>query len=394
MAKERALMTRNTGTAKKPVWEPYYPKTVADAVLMSDADGESKTLKTELETLKKQKGAKNGVAELDATGKVPAAQLPSYVDDVIEGYVSGGKLYKEAAHTTEITCEAGKIYMDLATNKTYRWSGTALVEISASLALGETEATAYRGDHGKVAYDHSQTAHAPSNAQKNVQSDWNESNTASDAFIKNKPTSLPAKGGNADTVNNHTVKTDVPENAVFTDTKPVAMKGATASAAGAAGYVPAPGTGKQNQFLRGDGTWAKPEDTTYADASQSVHGLMSAADKKKLDNVEDGAQKNVQSDWNETSVDAAGYIKNKPARLPANGGNADTVGGHTVAADVPENAKFTDTTYNDATQSAHGLMSAADKKKLDGLGDTIPTIGFGTEYPATAAPNSLFFLIS
>lgn len=79
MAKERALMTRNTGTAQKPVWEAYYPKTVADAVLMSDADGESKTLKTELEALKKQKGAKNGVAELDATGKVPAAQLPSYV---------------------------------------------------------------------------------------------------------------------------------------------------------------------------------------------------------------------------------------------------------------------------------------------------------------------------
>lgn len=164
------------------------------------------------------KGANGGVAELDATGKVPAAQLPSYVDDVIEGYLSGGKLYKEAAHTTEIAGEAGKIYVDLPTNKTYRWSGTAYVVISDTIALGETAATAYRGDRGKTAYDHSQTAHAPANAEANVQSDWNVTDTASDAYIKNKPASLPANGGNAATVNGHTVNADVPANAKFTDT--------------------------------------------------------------------------------------------------------------------------------------------------------------------------------
>lgn len=113
-------------------------------------------------------GAKNGIAQLDATGKVPAAQLPSYVDDVIDCYVSGGKFYQDAAHATEITGETGKIYVDLATLKTYRWSGTAAVEISASLALGETASTAYRGDRGKIAYDHSQAAHAPSNAERNI----------------------------------------------------------------------------------------------------------------------------------------------------------------------------------------------------------------------------------
>ena len=104
-----------------------------------------------------QKGANNGVAELDENGKVPSAQLPSYVDDVIEGYISGGKFYKESGHTTELTGEAGKIYTDLATNKTYRWGGSAFTEISASLTLGETSSTAYRGDRGKIAYDHSQT---------------------------------------------------------------------------------------------------------------------------------------------------------------------------------------------------------------------------------------------
>ena len=101
------------------------------------------------------------MAELDSSGKVPAAQLPSYVDDVLEGYLYGGNFYKESAHTTEITGETGKIYVDLSTSKTYRWSGTAFAEISASLALGETSSTAYRGDRGKIAYDHSQAAHAP-----------------------------------------------------------------------------------------------------------------------------------------------------------------------------------------------------------------------------------------
>lgn len=62
-----------------------------------------------------------------------------------------------------------------------------------------------------------------------------------------------------------------------------AFKGATSSAAGGSGLVPAPTAGKQGQYLRGDGTWATPTDTIYSDATQSAHGLMSIADKKKLD---------------------------------------------------------------------------------------------------------------
>ena len=112
------------------------------------------------------KGAANGLAELDSAGKVPAAQLPSFVDDVLEGYYCNSKFYKEAAHTTEITGETGKIYVDLPTNKTYRWSGTAYVVISDTIALGETASTAYRGDRGKIAYDHSQSTHARTDATK------------------------------------------------------------------------------------------------------------------------------------------------------------------------------------------------------------------------------------
>ena len=147
-----------------------------------------------------QKGAAGGVAELDSGGKVPAAQLPSYVDDVVEGYLSSGKFYKESAHTTEIAGESGKIYIDITSGKTYRWSGTAYVVVSETLALGETASTAYRGDRGKTAYDHSLAAHAPANAEQNVQSDWAATDTGSDSYIKNKPTSMPANGGNAATV--------------------------------------------------------------------------------------------------------------------------------------------------------------------------------------------------
>lgn len=98
------------------------------------------------------KGAANGVAELGADGRVPSGQLPSYVDDVLE-YATFSAF--------PATGETGKIYVNLDQNKTWRWSGSAYVEISASLALGETSATAYRGDRGKIAYDHSQATGNP-----------------------------------------------------------------------------------------------------------------------------------------------------------------------------------------------------------------------------------------
>ena len=101
-----------------------------------------------------EKGAAGGVAELDSTGKVPAAQLPSYVDDVHEF---------DTLSAFPKTGEDGIIYIASDTNLTYRWSGSKYVEISPSLALGETASTAYRGDRGKTAYDHSQTTGNPHN---------------------------------------------------------------------------------------------------------------------------------------------------------------------------------------------------------------------------------------
>lgn len=92
-------------------------------------------------------GTASGVATLDANGIINTSQLPSYVDDVLE---------YSAKSQFPATGETGKIYVDTSTNLTWRWSGTTYVEISPSLALGETSSTAYRGDRGKIAYDHSQ----------------------------------------------------------------------------------------------------------------------------------------------------------------------------------------------------------------------------------------------
>lgn len=86
-------------------------------------------------------GVANGVATLDQDGKIPSAQLPGFVDDVLEF---------ENKTAFPKSGEAGKIYVALDTNLTYRWGGSEYVEISSSLALGETSSTAFPGDRGKA----------------------------------------------------------------------------------------------------------------------------------------------------------------------------------------------------------------------------------------------------
>ncbi|MCI7301331.1 MAG: hypothetical protein SOR93_04905 [Clostridiales Family XIII bacterium] len=104
-----------------------------------------------------QQSALNKKADLDANGKVLSAQLPSYVDDVLE--YAGKANFPSSGET-------GKIYVDTATNLTYRWSGSAYTEISPSIALGETTSTAYPGNKGKIAYEHTQNKSNPHSVSK------------------------------------------------------------------------------------------------------------------------------------------------------------------------------------------------------------------------------------
>lgn len=180
----------------------------------------------------------SGVLNVDRVPSIPAtkltgiinqANLPSYVDDVLE-------FANKTAFPTQ--GESGKIYVAQDTNKTYRWGGTAYVEISPSLAIGTTSSTAFRGDYGNTAYQHAVAKGSAfasglykitTNAQGHV--------TAATAVSKSDITALGIPAQDTNTW--------------------IAMGGASASAGGRAGYVPAPAIGQQNLFLRGDGTWAQ-----------------------------------------------------------------------------------------------------------------------------------------
>lgn len=140
---------------------------------------------------------------------------------------------------------------------------------------------------GKHASDFATSSHTHTAADIGAAA---SSHTHTKSQITDFPASLPANGGNAATVNGHTVASDVPTNAKFTDTQysPFVKSGAEAKA----GLVPAPSTtAGTSKYLCENGTWAVPPDTKYSTATTTSAGLLSAADKSKLDGIEAGADK-------------------------------------------------------------------------------------------------------
>lgn len=262
---------------------------------------------------------------LDANGKILETFLPSYVDDVIEGYYYNDKFYTTSAHTTEIPAETGKIYVDIPSNTTYRYGGTTYVPITNPVDIMTGATASADGVAGLVPAPHAgdqakflrgdgtwataitsdiKVRQALDTSNKNYPLLFSYAETSStttnidntsrrnNSIYVNPSTGTVTATNFVGKINNHTVNADVPSNPVFTDTtytllsgptydanntaqivtlRPssgtdttatiAAMTGASSSAAGKAGLVPKPAAGDQSKFLRADGTWVVPTNT-------------------------------------------------------------------------------------------------------------------------------------
>lgn len=316
MANERVFTVRNAGTKENPKWEIWFAITVADAVKMSDDPNDTRTIVDYVN----QKIA-------DLIGGAPAAYdtLKEIAD-----YIASHQSVADALNSA-IANKADKTVASTSAN------GLMSKEDKAKLNGIAT---------GANNYTHPSTAgnkHIPAGGASGQVLKWSADGTA-------------AWG------------TD--NNTTYSD-----MTAATADKSGTHGLVPAPAAGAQGKYLRGDGTWQSPPNTTYGAASTSNDGLMSKGDKTKLDGIATGANNYVHPSTAGNKHIPAGGTSGQVLRWSADG---------TAAWGADNN-----TTYGAATTSTNGLMSKEDKAKLDEL----PTIDMGSTYPASAPNNSIFLLI-
>lgn len=298
-----------------------------------------------------QKGIANGLASLDSNGKVPSSQLPSYVDDVIE-YDSLSEFPSSG--------ETGKIYIDKTTNKTYRWSGTSYIEISQSLALGTTSSTAFRGDYGNTAYQHSlKTSGNPHNVTKSDVGLSNVGNFKAVSTIANQGLSTTEKlnartnigAGTSNFSGSYTDLTNKPTIPIVGNgTITITQNGSTK------------GSFTMNQS--GNATIALTDNnTTYSQATSSTLGLV------KIGYTENGknypvelsnGQMFVNVPWTDTNTTysqatstTAGLVK---IGFPESGKNYPVE--LNTSGQMYVNVPWTDTntTYGLASTSANGLL--------------------------------------
>ena len=154
--------------------------TLENDITLSKSDIKLGNVTNDAQVKRSEMGVANGVATLDDAGKVPSAQLPSYVDDVIE---ANGK------SKFPTTGESGKIYVDTSNGKTYRWGGSTYVEISESLALGNTASTAAPGNHGHNDATTSTSGFLSADDKKKIDGLATVATTGSYKDLKDKPES-------------------------------------------------------------------------------------------------------------------------------------------------------------------------------------------------------------
>lgn len=251
-----------------------------------------------------------------------------------------------------------------------------------------------------------------SGAEVNVQADWNVTDSSSDAYIKNKP-NIP-EGVSVDTALSTTSENPVQNKVITTALNGKAANtdyvGATASAAGTHGLVPAAAASDTSAFLMSDGLWytlslrndaggetvyslvlnkktgdgssVKVAGHAFSMADTNNAGMMSANMYKKLAGIATGAEVNVQSDWSATSGDA--FIKNKPTLGAAAAKGVDTsVTEGTTSANLPTSAAV--------VNYVSSVVGAADAMRFKG---TIGTGGTVTALPASHQQGDTYRVIT
>lgn len=282
------------------------------------------SLHKELTNFKNTKGKANGLASLDDSGKVPSTQLPSYVDDVLE-FTQLDQLPKPG--------ESGKIYIVTSTNIQYRWSGSDYVEISKSLALGETSSTAYPGDKGKATTD--------------------VVNSLSDNLVNDVLVSQSDKNSVSLTIKSIT-KNPVKKNKelLLVDGEPILLTDNT----------PILLADNVN-----DGLYDQADDKliTINQASSFTAGVMSASDKTKLDGLK--AQAEIDTSISNVQNNLNAHINNRT--------NPHRVTKEQIGLDQVDNTSDANKPISNATQTAlNGKFSATDGNALKQRVDNIPEL--------------------
>lgn len=282
------------------------------------------SLHKELTNFKNTKGKANGLASLDDSGKVPSTQLPSYVDDVLE-FTQLDQLPKPG--------ELGKIYVVTSTNLQYRWSGSDYVEISKSLALGETSSTAYPGDKGKATTD--------------------VVNSLSDNLVNDVLVSQSDKNSVSLTIKSIT-KNPVKKNKelLLVDGEPILLTDNT----------PILLADNVN-----DGLYDQADDKliTINQASSFTAGVMSASDKTKLDGLK--AQAEIDTSISNVQNNLNAHINNRT--------NPHRVTKEQIGLDQVDNTSDANKPISNATQTAlNGKFSATDGNALKQTIEDMPNL--------------------
>ena len=364
----------NSHTSAISTLESYFDNEGSALYAVNDEDGHSiiatYATKTELGTkanasdfnaFKGLKGQHNGLAELDSTGRVPSSQLPSYVDDVIEGYYYNSKFYKESSHATEITGESGKIYTDLDKNKTYRWSGTTYTEISASLALGTTSSTAYPGNLGATNAANIKTlqGYFTGDIANNAIADKNGKDITTTYATKGE------LGGKANLANGNN----------FTGNQSITGDLSVTSSSGA-GKITIKGNSGNHPggvILQTTATSSTTANTITIPAKTGTMALTSDIKTYSAGNgiSLSGTTFNINTDYTTSGKNyAVKTDSNKNLYVNVPWTDTNTTYNNGTGLNLSGTTFSLNTNYV-ATQSANGLMSAADKTKLDNI-EAIP----------------------